>query len=274
LPVPLQRSDIMRPSSRATRGFTLIELLVVISIIAILAAILFPAFARSRENARRASCQSNLKQLGIATMMYSQDFDEKMPLHAQSQVNCFALGPGVACGTGITGNSNFNWAWAIQPYLKSWQVYRCPSAIDSNTIQLGFGPRAPYGNNALSYLANGVALTTPSGPRHVGALASPSTLIWLHEDAEVSHQAFARPLPSTAGPGMFETWLNNAISPGRIGYSRTHFEGGNLLFCDGHVKWRKQSSIGAREFGLDSDAVGIDAGGAANALPVDTRLVQ
>jgi prepilin-type N-terminal cleavage/methylation domain-containing protein len=65
--------------SRKRTGFTLIELLVVIAIIAILAAILFPVFARARENARRASCQSNLKQIGLAVYQYTQDYDEKCP---------------------------------------------------------------------------------------------------------------------------------------------------------------------------------------------------
>src|SRR5471032_2605405 len=69
-----------RQSSVRSIGFTLIEILVVIAIIAILAAILFPAFARARENARRASCQSNLKQIGIGMTQYCQDYDERLPM--------------------------------------------------------------------------------------------------------------------------------------------------------------------------------------------------
>ena len=68
---------------KAKRGFTLIELLVVIAIISILAAILFPVFARARENARRASCQSNMKQAGLAFMQYTQDYDERLPQYAK-----------------------------------------------------------------------------------------------------------------------------------------------------------------------------------------------
>src|SRR5690349_6395815 len=98
---------------RRKTGFTLIELLVVIAIIAILAAILFPVFARARENARRASCQSNLKQIGLGIMQYTQDYDEKM-------VHMFQYENG--------GSSPLYW-WEdrLQPYVKSYQPFECPS---------------------------------------------------------------------------------------------------------------------------------------------------
>src|SRR5438874_9564256 len=89
-----------------TQGFTLIELLVVIAIIAILAAILFPAFARARENARRSSCQSNLKQIGLGMAQYTQDYDEMLP----------------SCQMGGQGFDTL-----INPYVKSAQVWKCPS---------------------------------------------------------------------------------------------------------------------------------------------------
>src|SRR4028119_1048011 len=95
------------------KGFTLIELLVVIAIIAILAAILFPVFARARENARRASCQSNLKQIGLGLMQYTQDYDEKYPL--------FNENPG---GPGNNSPARPNWTQIIQPYIKSTQLFR------------------------------------------------------------------------------------------------------------------------------------------------------
>src|SRR5688500_17276072 len=95
------------------RGFTLIELLVVIAIIAILAAILFPVFARARENARRASCQSNLKQVGLGIMQYTQDYDEKFP---QSPWNNIA-----------SDTRRSHWGQVIQPYVKSTQLFVCPS---------------------------------------------------------------------------------------------------------------------------------------------------
>src|SRR4028119_918077 len=102
------------------RGFTLIELLVVIAIIAILAAILFPVFARARENARRASCQSNLKQIGLGMLQYIGDYDDTMP---------FSF-------FGTAGNSdanNYKWMDAIYPYVKNEQIFTCPSDSASNS---------------------------------------------------------------------------------------------------------------------------------------------
>ena len=89
-------------------AFTLIELLVVIAIIAILAAILFPVFARARENARRSSCLSNVKQIGLGLLQYAQDYDESFP-------------------AARTTGTSVSWRWMIQPYLKSTQVNSCPS---------------------------------------------------------------------------------------------------------------------------------------------------
>ena len=112
------------------KGFTLIELLVVIAIIAILASILFPVFARARENARRASCQSNEKQLALAIMMYVQDYDETFPMHYGY----------------IQGGTTYSWPVTLQPYAKSTQVFFCPSdtvhnsgsAINTSNVSYGF----------------------------------------------------------------------------------------------------------------------------------------
>jgi len=104
-------------STRHSRGFTWIELLVVIAIISILASILFPVFARARENARRSSCASNLKQIGIAVMMYTQDYDEKLFPHRNYWP------PYNSCSAGFA-----TWPVFIDSYVKNWQVFSCPSS--------------------------------------------------------------------------------------------------------------------------------------------------
>ena len=110
------------------RAFTLIELLVVIAIIANLAAILFPVFAQARAKARQTACLSNLKQVGIGIMMYAQDYDETLPgIADEGPASNSATGYGLALGF-LDPAAQRNWCVQIQPYIKNWGVYRCPSA--------------------------------------------------------------------------------------------------------------------------------------------------
>jgi prepilin-type N-terminal cleavage/methylation domain-containing protein/prepilin-type processing-associated H-X9-DG protein len=114
------------------RAFTLIELLVVIAIIAILAAILFPVFAQAREKARATSCLSNLKQVNTAFQMYLQDYDEVMVIT-------------MAQNTATSGFSPQWWSKLTEPYIKNWQIFRCPSSPDGRGIW-GSGPFAWWAN--------------------------------------------------------------------------------------------------------------------------------
>ena len=118
-------------------GFTLIELLVVIAIIAILAAILFPVFARARENARRASCQSNLKQIGIAMAQYQQDFDERTLV--------------------VDETTGYTWFQPLQPYVKNEQVFRCPSLSETWSPPTN-RPQSDYSINGFFTHSLGMAI--------------------------------------------------------------------------------------------------------------------
>ncbi|RYG75457.1 DUF1559 domain-containing protein [bacterium] len=132
-----------KSTSGKSKGFTLIELLVVIAIIAILAAILFPVFGRARENARRASCQSNLKQIGLGILQYVQDYDEKYPQCRSSNIPA----------PNGWNNVYAPWHLAIYPYVKSLQVYKCPSnPYDDKMINSYDGTKDVV---PISYLCNG-----------------------------------------------------------------------------------------------------------------------
>ena len=121
-------------SGRRARGFTLIELLVVIAIIAILAAILFPVFARARENARKSNCQSNLKQIGTALMMYVQDYDEYTP----------------ASWLGTNDQNGTIWPDLLVPYTKNMEMFNCPSS----TIKVGKDSVGKFLRTQIPYACN------------------------------------------------------------------------------------------------------------------------
>jgi len=129
----IQLKGCIAMKSKSNAGFTLIELLVVIAIIAILAAILFPVFAQAREKARGASCLSNIKQLTLGMMMYSQDYDETFPEWRWDQNYSTNWGDK---GWYSPNNATTIWYYAIYPYVKNGKVYSCPSAVQHFVCKL------------------------------------------------------------------------------------------------------------------------------------------
>jgi prepilin-type N-terminal cleavage/methylation domain-containing protein/prepilin-type processing-associated H-X9-DG protein len=219
----------MQNTNHTRKAFTLIELLVVIAIIAILAAILFPVFARARENARRTSCQSNLKQIALGFMQYTQDYDEKFPLWFADNDGSSATVP-VA---GIIGAATTDTGWAemLQPYLKSTQIFQCPSETN--------GPVASGSNSTgyTDYMYNNNLYTTGATGSGVSqaVLVSPSNTI-LNAEAN-SQYAF-----STLGNNY--TWApTTGSSTGPTDYYHRHLDGANVSFADGHVKWLRPERI-------------------------------
>lgn len=212
------------------RGFTLIELLVVISIIAILAAILFPVFARARENARRASCQSNLKQLGLAIMQYTQDYDGMYPVSSHSNPVTPPTGWWDAAGTWF-------WPQTTYPYHRSIQVFRCPSSTANQPPIF------------RQYGANYYVIAYPGDPaKSETIIESPaSTYLCFDSGFYTAGPALLNgpnPVSHWYIPGIGEATNAPVVANETADYrSGRHFGGVNMTFADGHVKWLKTSVL-------------------------------
>lgn len=231
-----------RTSARRS-GFTLIELLVVIAIIGLLAAILFPVFQRVRENARRTSCQSNLKQLGLAITQYVQDYDAVMPLLPSGYINA------------LTTSANPLQSPPLTPYIKNDQIWMCPSQTGfrkDNVITYSANDYGLLGDQGGSVGAGGGSPFSRSGvsvPLDSGV--DPNTILIFcgHNTFDkrfgcrlgyvngVSDPSSGWPIADTgwcnSGAYSAMNWLNEDTDP--VGLY-AHLQTVNLLFADGHVK--------------------------------------
>jgi prepilin-type N-terminal cleavage/methylation domain-containing protein/prepilin-type processing-associated H-X9-DG protein len=235
---------------RCRRAFTLIELLVVITIIAILAAILFPVFAQAREKARQISCLSNMRQMGMATRMYMQDSDDKFP-----QTKITDSQPQIDDSDGSIEDPDYGSIFLmILPYtgsgsiasddqLKNQKLYACPSdpAPFDSLCQQQYNPEGP---KVISYLVNGYFVW---GLSDAGVGRPASTIIY----AERRSQAVANPPTDPFCDDIYHPWFYPPVNPlapanemdeltGAIA-ARRHSEGSNFVFADGHAGWKRFS---------------------------------
>lgn len=249
-------------------GFTLIELLVVIAIISLLAAILFPVFARARENARRTACQSNLKQIGLGMTQYIQDYDEILPAAAT-----------------FVGNSESTavlqqWRDLIYPYVKSEQIFNCPSdpTLKAATRYKYYDDRSSVVNSTFqdgSYVGNGVyknGADSPSYNSNIKLLGScinsyystvPRKVVMAQVEVP-SETVYATEGPSSRGRVTYTWSRGNTVQPtpvtdaglgGTFSLTQTanegvyawHMDTVNVLWCDGHVKAMKLDALNARD---------------------------
>ncbi|HEY3397065.1 MAG TPA: prepilin-type N-terminal cleavage/methylation domain-containing protein [Armatimonadota bacterium] len=206
-------------------GFTLIELLVVIAIIAILAAILFPVFARARAKAQQSNCLSNVKQITLGFLMYTSDNNEKYPIQ-------------------VSANPYDSYQVWIDPYIKNMQIWRCPSDATTGMQPDDLTQVPAYYRR--SYAANGNLVVGGTTPVATSAVISVAQCILLGEAPQVKYD------PSTVASGGTYDWCITNQS-GTKNYWRNddawyeaitrHNNGANLGFCDGHAKWAQLNAV-------------------------------
>jgi prepilin-type N-terminal cleavage/methylation domain-containing protein/prepilin-type processing-associated H-X9-DG protein len=265
--------------SRKRHAFTLIELLVVIAIIAILAAILFPVFAQAREKARQASCMSNLKQFGTAVMMYNQDYDELFPITLpnngvtnSANNTIWTVPESVLAAPPASPLTRSYWAIAIQPYLKNYNIYQCPSGARTNPT--GAAPaNAVQASTWMSIQFNGYLNSWPLA----GAPTPASTYLAMEMRNSWGGYATTFPLPAAGGcttpttvPWVFNRQLRSLCRWGNAlaGSSWIHGQGGNVAYMDGHVKFVRHSGTyspfaAVDAMGLPTGSVWVSGAGVA-----------
>lgn len=247
LPVHCPQRPASPIRNKAYQGFTLIELLVVIAIIALLAAILFPVFSRARENARRTSCLSNSKQMGYGFVQYSQDYDERYPPYTgndQVDRDNSALFSATVAPTG--------WAILLQPYVKSDQIFQCPS----DPVRPNLSTGVDYSDYVYNYYVGvypGV-VTLPSGTRiqpvkstKLSEFTFPtSTILTLEGPSATSGLGVGAAYYYMSDSNFITEIQTLTTDPTKLAYynaARRHLGGAIYNFADGHAKWYQPDLI-------------------------------
>lgn len=262
--------------NRTSRGFTLIELLVVIAIIAILAAILFPVFAQARTKARQAADMSNLKQMGTAMLMYSQDYDESMvPWHIPGT-------PGDGCSTGL-----IYWPALVQSYVKNTQVFISPQyefeydlndaggtpwvcrerninirdnrfmrvSYMMNNIEPNVWDGTPWKDDPINHW--GIRLSYPGGsltPTYQAEIILPSNTIWVVNGHSYGESWGARFSDFLLSHGLWDsTATGKEWTGGKPSIHGVFQDRINILYTDGHVATKQWGSTLPSDWSIQDD---------------------
>lgn len=273
--------------SNGRSGFTLIELLVVIAIIAILAAILFPVFAQARESARKTSCLSNTKQIGLAIMMYTQDYDEMYPCNNWDT-------PPLGTADHDAQNANYltamSWPFKTYPYIKNKQIFICPSDPNSKsgwsgysldgTCSDGWGIPIPISYAPNVEIIGYAGYNNPNGclgdgsfipdwnmaPKSMAAVPSPASTYMFADYGRATLESwwvnnlraanYTRVFNQAAPGGGYSVDESNATWRDRRQQSGVyrHQMGSNIGYADGHSKWRNGNQIFSGDNFVDTPA--------------------
>jgi prepilin-type N-terminal cleavage/methylation domain-containing protein/prepilin-type processing-associated H-X9-DG protein len=223
---------ILGPRQHKKSGFTLIELLVVIAIISLLAAILFPVFSRARESARRSSCLSNMKQVGLGMMQYMADYDDVYPSY-------------------YNDTDHLRWPQMMVPYVKSTQVYTCPSRTYwefkgdyTSAGTIGYGMNDWLNSWWYPSVTNkGIRMSTIQRPAETVWIAEINGIAQTDNPASVNAYLCYPSWDGAVNNRTYPTYGFDVVpeGPGRL--ASRHLDGLNVIWADGHVKWTKRDIL-------------------------------
>jgi prepilin-type N-terminal cleavage/methylation domain-containing protein/prepilin-type processing-associated H-X9-DG protein len=271
---PTQTQCAVLPEEKVMRrhsAFTLIELLVVIAIIAILAAILFPVFAQAREQARKISCMSNVRQIGTAAAMYTQDYDEQLVpaglRYPHKPTLCYECGNDPTCLTDSYWSGARAWVdWGVltMPYTKNEQLFICPSKREWGCYGYGMNTDSSNDDFPGSPTPPGSFVEAGLPPVALAAVVAPAECLFLFDSFDSNLEDAPDPAATPSNEPDTESWetMNAWLQSERAGITHAekqgftspwrHTGGLNITWLDGHASWKKFTSLSQHNLDIEN----------------------